>query len=488
MNITAKQKHEKDIFIFIIRTITLVILAILSFLYTEEGIWGILRSVFLVGSAIFCLVCFLLKKASEGLTKICLLLLATGYTWLFLSAGQPYLFVIMYLMIYMVILERNRKTSILSCSVALIVNTVFLIMFLANGDKDLLETEIICYVFAMFTSILALVLTNFMERQAIEMTEYLKKQADDQGAMAENIIKESGVILERLDEAKGIISQLDQSIEDSNIATNGISDAIQSTADAVLEQTNMTSRIQERLEESARNASDMKKASDDTARTVDEGVQLLEELKNKSGETGELNKITVEATQRLQERIHDVEAFTGAIMKISSQTNLLALNASIEAARAGEAGRGFAVVADEIRNLSEETKTATGRITDIINKLAPEMDAASENMLKSSESIDQQSVMIENTSEKFVVINENILSLTQAINNITEIIKAIVESNTVIMDSVSNLSSTTQEVSASADDLTTMSGRNVSQMQEMNTRLDAINAAANKMKASLKEN
>ena len=37
--------------------------------------------------------------------------------------------------------------------------------------------------------------------------------------------------------------------------------------------------------------------------------------------------------------------------------------------RAGEAGKGFAVVADEIRQLSEQTKTASDNIIEIINEL-----------------------------------------------------------------------------------------------------------------------
>ncbi|MEN9307151.1 MAG: hypothetical protein RL173_1083 [Fibrobacterota bacterium] len=68
------------------------------------------------------------------------------------------------------------------------------------------------------------------------------------------------------------------------------------------------------------------------------------------------------AMSKLDKVIDGVGGILAAIEEIADQTKLLALNATIEAARAGEAGKGFAVVAGEVKQLAQQTASATSEI------------------------------------------------------------------------------------------------------------------------------
>jgi methyl-accepting chemotaxis protein len=82
---------------------------------------------------------------------------------------------------------------------------------------------------------------------------------------------------------------------------------------------------------------------------------------------------TVEQLGRSSTQITEVIQL---IRAVADQTNLLALNATIEAARAGEAGKGFAVVASEVKDLAQQTGTATTDITTRVTQIQAESAAA----------------------------------------------------------------------------------------------------------------
>ena len=208
----------------------------------------------------------------------------------------------------------------------------------------------------------------------------------------------------------------------------------------------------------------------------------MRELKEQAQGVETASKQTVEATARLTARVNEVENIVGAILNISSQTNLLALNASIEAARAGEAGKGFAVVADEIRQLSEQTKEATNRITGIITELIGDAKTASDSLDNSVEYINRQTEMIDVTKEKFETIDQQVAELAESIRNMDAIIREILKATNVISDSITNRSATSEEVAASSGEGVKTATDAVMRMESCEKILENIHKLSEELK------
>lgn len=228
----------------------------------------------------------------------------------------------------------------------------------------------------------------------------------------------------------------------------------------------------------------MIEASRRTDETVREGAEVVRELKEQAHSVEEASNFTVDVIRSLTSKVEEVQNFVGSIIGISNQTNLLALNASIEAARAGEAGKGFAVVADEIRQLSEQTKTASTNITEIIQELNDDTQRANETIEHSVASVEKQTSLIENTQEKFGKVGDEVAALTRNINEAEASIQKILDAAGVISDNITHLSATSEEVAASSTEGLRMADSTVDDMKSCRQILESIYTLAQSLRTS----
>lgn len=146
---------------------------------------------------------------------------------------------------------------------------------------------------------------------------------------------------------------------------------------------------------------------------------------------GELSKGTDESKAviaRLSDQSRQIVEVAQVITDISSQTNILAVNASIEAARAGEAGRGFSVVAREIKALSEQTSSAAGNISGIVEQVLQHIASTVAVMEKSANLTLDGMHSMEQMRTSTEQLNESTRAITTQVTGMNDIIETVAAS------------------------------------------------------------
>ena len=288
-----------------------------------------------------------------------------------------------------------------------------------------------------------------------------------------------------IEQLQGIISKL--KVESENLLTSADNVMIQVNASnensvnisAAMEELSASmEEVSATVEQIATGSFSVLESVKNVNEKAGEGADIVETIKNKSGQ---MYKETIDSKEKANRVINEIKEdlktsvnesksvekigeLTADILGIAGQTNLLSLNASIEAARAGEVGRGFAVVAHEISVLADSSRDTANNIQEISNIVTLAVEKLAKSAERMIDFIDEQVI---SDYDGFVEIVEQYRADADSMN---DILQAFAKDASEIEETMQAMAQGINDISVAVDE----SARGVSDVAE--NAVDLVNA------------
>ena len=315
------------------------------------------------------------------------------------------------------------------------------------------------------------------------------KRKDEFGVLGNSInsmISNMKMLLNKVDQISSLVQSSSDDVSKTSEMLVASSDEIYNAMSEIESGTSSQAREAERCLEQmdglsekinvlTHNTSAIETISHSTKDYVNQGIDIIAKLSERSKDTQDVTEAVIEGINKLNDESKNIESIVEVISSISDQTSLLSLNASIEAARAGESGKGFAVVADEIRKLADESMQAVGGISDIITGINTQTEQTVETAKRAEQIVAAQQEALQTTINLFNNINKYVEDLASNLNDITKGIEHMSVAKEQTLSAIQSISDVSDRSAASTSEVSSTILNQLEAVKNLNGNAETLN-------------
>lgn len=255
---------------------------------------------------------------------------------------------------------------------------------------------------------------------------------------------------------------------------SGVSQQVAATQEqaAAVSQTNSTAEELDQTAaqtvEQSRNVMDISKQVADVG---DKGAQRVEEAIQAMTHVQEQSERIANNILALAEKTQSVGKIISVVSDIAEQTNILAINAGIEASRDQAAGSGFSAVAREIKDLANQSRTATADVRQILGEVQQSTSSAVMLMEEGSKRVDLAIVTVNKSRD--------------VIESLLEAVRENARSAAKISASSNQQAIGTSQIRQAMSDINTATNQSVAAVKQVEATAGKLDELSDRLKVVL---